>query len=707
MGLEDVVNTLSSSCSAAARLVFGYPKIAGAAAALFSVANFDSANLPFSIGVGVSVYGLVGIVNDYFLGNRESVFPDEKSGLIKRAEHFVFNHAKPFAAAYGLAASAFFGLGSYKSQHYSFLELLNVFGSTHFLLLNAFLHVRKKNELFLQAYKRLKSKNAFIRAWDYVLENPWLPASLAGAAACAGVLRNSFFGLKNMPVLTLEFAALVSADSAFAVYSLGIAAAALFHSSSFRVLKGNACVFWHSVRKNYACAEAACRGLVELSCSAEKRSAHYLRLANIYFEQGKFDYGLLGLQKVLESAKNKTPAASPLDLIQDFVMPGRIADFIRLNLRAEDSFGEPVRSLNLAAYNFKLRRFEHAIKNLDSAVLHGGDKTGIGIIRAAALESVDAEKADSAWQDVVSGIISLYQDRFERISFTSKEVLKLSFDGLLANNFVFARNPDSAALKKEHDLSRFVFSCYSDLSVVPKPYYFGMGCAAAYSVSSCMQGIPLSGCSITDSDILGSLHAYFDFCQRTTAEKEGMHDFYDGSPVLDYLQVYEDKFLGRIHVSDDKKEMLRAYFLPVIRLLDSRPRHFTHGNLHPGNIIKGPDRHGLIDFGDACFSNICFGVEQLLGHALVHAGKEKMYEAAYDFSEGVSKDVFFEDCVFSSAFVAAHLLGRSVCYNEQPVVHYKDNLVQSVSFLAENFFSGREKLQLLDFAGEIHCLDIE
>ena len=706
MGLEGIVKKAFSSCSSAARIATNYPKVVGIAAASFSVAFSDTA--PYCLGIGVAVYGITSVINEYVFGNREPVACSKDAGLIKKAEQFVFNNPLPFATAYGIAAAAFFGLSQYKSPDFGFLDALNVFGSMHFVLASSFLYLRKYNESFIQAYQKLKSGRPVVKSWDYVLENPLIPAVSVGSVVCASLFADSFFGLKNMPVFTLEFIALCSMDSAFAAYSLGAISAGLFHSSSFRILKENMKLYWHSAMKNYKKAESACRELIEISESPERRSSYHLRLANMYFKQRKFDYGLLSIQKVLSTSKEKNARKTPMDLVRDFVLPDKMVDFFWQQMIADNSSGGAVRHLNLAAYDFKRRNFDKALDNLDSAVQQGGGKIRIGIIKAAALEYVDAGKADAAWQDIVDEIIVTYKEDFKQVSFTSKEVLKLSFDELLANTFVFARDQDIGALRQEHDISRFVFSCYDDPLVVPKQYYFDVVDDKAYSVSSYLPGSPLSRCEITDADILGSLQAYFDFCLRTTAGKEKMQDFSADVPVLDYRNIFRDKFLDRLPADEKKRKILKHCFFPVIRKLETRQRYFIHGNFHPGNVIKGPsNNYCTIDFGDACFANICFGVEQLLGHHLVDAKKQRIYEEVCSFSGSCSRDIFLEDCALSSAFVASHLLGRSIYYKEGPALHYKNNLVDSAVFLADNFVSADGKKQLLDFAGEIQDLDVE
>jgi len=220
MGLEDIVKKSFSSFSSAARIITNYPKVAGIAAASFSVAFSDTA--PYCLGIGVAVYGITSIVKEYVFGGRKPVACSENAGLIKKAEHFVFNNPLPFAAAYGIAAAAFFGLSQYKSPDFSFLDALNVFGSAHFVLASSFLYLRKHNESFVQAYHNLKSSKPVVKVLDYFLENPLIPAVSAGSVVSASLLADSFFGLKNMPLFTSEFIALCSIDSAFAAYSLGV-----------------------------------------------------------------------------------------------------------------------------------------------------------------------------------------------------------------------------------------------------------------------------------------------------------------------------------------------------------------------------------------------------------------------------------------------------------------------------------------------------
>ena len=710
MGLENIVekffDRFFKPAAGLVRLACAHPKTTGLLSAFASAYYLGgSENSPFVAGIGVSAFCLTSLVKEYVFGDKEVVLPEANSGLVKKAECFVFNNPKIFASLYGLAVASYFAFSPVKSEDFTFLKSLNNFGSIHFLLANSFLYLRRNNEFFARAYKKLKSDHSVVRAVDYVFERPVIPAAVAGIGSLAWLFSQSAFGLKNYSSLTLGFAAISCINVASGAYALDVLASSLFHSSSLKLFKENAKLFWYSFIKDYDSAEDICRNLLDVPSSSGKKAVHYLHLANLYFDQHKMDSGLLNLQESLSLAKQDTKELTPYEWIREFLLFDKICDVVRL-LYSDSSDDEPVRSLNLAAYHFKWKKFARGLQDLDVAVKESEAPLGPRIVRAGALDMLDSAKADNSWKEILSDVILMHKDKFKRISFTSKEVLELVFDELLANNFIFARSSGSKALKKEHDISRFVYACYEDKRIVPKPYFFTEGNGKAYSVHSRINGALLSEISLTEEDIMSSLGAYFDFCFRTTANRQSLARFSAEVPEIGYLNFYAEKFLDRVPGDTNLKDRLFKNFLPVARRLANRSRHLIHGNYHPANIIKG-DSLCVIDFGDACFANICFGVEQLLGHELIHhPDKASVHKKAHDFMEGVSKDGFLEDCALSSVFVGAHMLGRSIYFNEGSHAYYQKNVFDAVNFLVENFVSGKDKDSLLFYADDVCTLDV-
>lgn len=710
MGLEDIVNKFSEKVVELgielARKTCAWPKSFGLLAGLVSYWNLASApieNAVYIAGLGFSAYYVASVLNKYVFSERYKKRAQRKGGLVSRINQFSLDHAHIPATAFSVLGPVILNESLHLASKLNMLsaEYFCLFVPVSYFFAFNFFNCRAQNAGFKEFYRHKRKSKAnmprFLSISDRILENPSVSGLLAGTANFVSL--NPALQLKGIVV-----GGILSSYVAAAAYCLHTFAAGLFHSGSLKFLYEDVKLSVLSVFNKYASLESVIHKSLNNPFLFRGKQKYHRKLIILYLRQNKIDSALLNMKKGIAESHQEERIRNPYDFLRE-ISGFNTVFWETISNWVEHFSNEPNRSLQYAIKSIKEKDYSGMIQHLNRAVGVTGDDVRFQIIKALA---IDAMKEDSSnWQVVLSKVIKKYQDRFEQISFTSKKVLKLSFDELLANTFVFSQNPDTASFRNEHNVSRFVFSCYSDFSSVPKPYYFGMHSDNAYSVSSYMPGLPLSETEISDSDVMHSLEAYFDFCLRTTRSAGRMPDFSASAPVLDPRSVFDDKFLARIPADSDKKARLRKNFLSGLRKLGGRPQHFVHGNFHPGNVIRGSDKYGLIDFGDACFANICCGVEQLLGHHLISTNKQETYAKLYDFSDSCSKDEFLDDCAYSSVFVAAHLLGRSVCYNEGPAVHYRDNLVDSVRFLADNFASGREKENWRACAEEIQSLEVE
>lgn len=712
LGLEDLVNKFSEKIVKPGielcRKTCAWPKSLGLLAGLVSYWNIAAMQVPientvYTLGIGFSAYYAASIANKYFFSGRRKKSVQQKGGLISRINQLSLDHAHIPATVLGILGPAVLNEATNLASklNSTFPEYFSLSIPVSYFFAFNFFNCRTHTALFKNFYKHArKARQGFskiLSVSDMVLENPYISGVLAGAV---------YFSSLN-PVLQLKDIAvggILSSFCAAAAYCLHTFAAGLFHSGSLKFISEDIRLSALSVFKKYNSLENAINAAISNRLLFRDKKRYHRKLVNLYLKQNKIDSALLNMKEGLAEFQQEEAIRNPYDFLRE-LSGFNVVFWGAIQNPVEQFSGEPNRSLQYAIQSIKEKDYLDMIQHLNRAIGVTGNDLRVQIIKVLA---IDALKNDSSgWRRVLHKVIKQYQDQFEQISFTSKKVLKLSFDELLANTFVFAQNPDNPSFRNEHNVSRFVFSCYSDLHSVPKPYYFSAENGTAYSVSSHMSGLPLSDVDITDLDVLHSLEAYFDFCLRTTKSAGRMPDFSASAPVLDPLSAFEDKFLARIPCDSGKKDRIRRSFLPAVGKLSCRPKYFVHGNFHPGNVIKDSERYGLIDFGDACFANICCGVEQFLGHHQVRADKQAIYPALYEFSETGSKDEFLEDCVHSSVFVAAHLLGRSVYYNEGPAVHYRDNLVRSVCFLADTFASGREKDNWRACAEEIQSLEVE
>ena len=711
MGLEELVNKFSENVAKPVRNgirhICAWPKCLGITAAFAAHYKLAEMQAPVEtsvhvFGIGFGAYYLAGLVNEYVFPKKKKKKDKQNQGLVQRIKEFVLDNPKLFAPAWGFSAAGI--VHNLPRVDLSFSESLSLFGPPFYVLASAFLQCAKHNDLFKNAYDYSRSDSVAAKVPDFVLEHPGSIAAVSGAASLAYLLNISMSFDKMQPV-GFSILAYVPLSAGMAVYAFSVFAAGFVHSSMYLRFARDIKISFLSVFRRHSALESCINGILKKPLPPAEKMKYHLKLADIFISEDKADYSLLHVKNALLFSQEDIKDSSPYYCMKRVLGLEDISFFINDFIFGFSS--EPKRSLYYAAASLVDKDFDQGVVHLDRAVETSGNDLRFKIIRASYLDILGRDSA-GAWGDVVSRVIEEYEGRFEQVSFTSKEVLTLSFDAYLQDSFIFARSAAQGSLEGEHNLTSYVFSCFDDKSCVPMPYYFAKGQNGLdYSVCSRLRGCTLAGADITGQDLLDSLGLYFDFCLRATACKESMGSFSADIPSPGYEAVFDEKFLRRMPFDKAKKEKLKKLFFPVISLLGKKPRHFVHGNLHPGNIIKGSGRYGLIDFGDACFANICTGIEQLLGHDLVNADKARVYSAVYDFSGGISKDEFLEDCAISSAFVAAHLLGRSVYYNEGSAGHYKNNLADSVAFLAENFFSGREKSGLLDFADVIQCSDVK
>jgi len=706
MGLEDIVEKLSSKIVKPAvnlvRRVCAHPKSVGLLAGMFSYWQLTFTAAPvetsvYAVGLGFSAYYAASLVNDYIFSRKNKAHPKKKKSLVQKIDSFLLDNPKLVAPAWGISAVLI-------NQHLpnteiSFSESLGLFGPLFYAGALAFFHCRKQNVLFKEAYKEFKSDSVLAKIPDFVFENPAVISSLAGLASFAYMLSYA-----KPEAAALSLSAFVSLNAAGAAYVLDTLAAGIFHSGSLSLLLQDMKISAASIFKMDSMLESKIKCLLKAPLPPAKKRRYHLNLSNLYFKQAKIDYCLVHMKEALLLSQKEPEVSNPHDFLKEFLgfnyLSGQINNVVSFY------FGKGPRFLFQTAIEcIKEKDFDEARRHLGAAVEANKQDLRFQIIQAISSDVIGQDSA-ADWGEILPKVIEEYEDRFESISSTSKEVMALSFDALLNDSFIFTRSSDALALKKEHDLSLFVFSCFADKSSIPKPYYFNKGNGRAYSIYSRMPGVPLAETEITEQDLIESLQVYFNFCFRTDAKKGSLASFSAEVPTIEYIDFYSEKFMDRIQGDTALKDRLFKNFLPVTRRLSNRPRHLIHGNYHPANIIKG-DSLCMIDFGDACFANICLGMEQLLGHHLIRCDYiARLRQKAHEFMEGISKDEFLEDCAFSSTFVDAHMLGRSIHFNEGSPKYYRQKLVDAVGFLAENFCSRKDKDDLLFYRDDVCSLKI-
>ena len=706
MGLEDIVEKLSSKvikpAVSLARRTCAFPKSVGFLTGMFSYWQLAFSGAPvetsvYAVGLGFSAYYAASLVNDYVFSRKSKARPKKKKSLVQKIDSFLLDNPKLVAPAWSILAVSLYQ--QLPGDNLPCLEALSLFGPLFYMGAFAFLQCRKQNVLFKEAYVEFKSDSALVKFTDFIFENPAVPAAVAGFASFACLLSDVKPG-----AAALSLSAFVSLNAAGAAYVLDTLAAGVFHSGSLSLLLQDMKISAASIFQMDCMLESKIKGLLKAPLPPAKKIRYHLNLSNLYFKQEKIDYCLVHMKEALLLSQKKQEVSNPHDFLKEFM------GFNYLSGQIKNTFifyfsKEPNISLHYAIECINDEDFEDMRKYLDRSIELSNQDIRFQIIRAISLDITGQDSA-ADWGEILPKVIEEYDCRFESISSTSKEVMALSFDALLNDSFIFTRSSDALALKKEHDLSLFVFSCFDDKSSIPKPYYFNKGNGKAYSIYSRIPGVHLAKTEITEQDLIESMQVYFDFCFRTDAKKLSLASFSAEVPTIEYACFYSEKFVDRVQGDTALKERLFKNFLPVTRRLANRPRHLIHGNYHPANIIKG-DSLCMIDFGDACFANICLGMEQLLGHHLIRCDYiARLRQKAHEFIEGISKDEFLEDCAFSSAFVGTHMLGRSIHFNEGSQGYYRQNLVDAVFFLAENFVSGKDKDDLLFYRDDVSSLKV-
>ncbi len=729
MGLEDKIVLAYNNVGSVAKWMVNHPKTSGVLGYFTSLGgtacvstaqnNPSPGNVATHVGVGLGTYWGLKLVNEYILGNRDVVEPEEKKGFlgkirnyINKIEYAIFNNPAfssliPGSAAYLLYNHSFKDFTKTWTPEESLFLIPLLYPPSHLTL-----GMRRANEFFTRAYDKLKSNKAFLRFSDFILEKPMLSAGAVGLGYFYSTLKSLTLALENEPGTAVGLASLTAFLPACATYAAHTVAAGLFHSSSLKLAVKNSSITIDNLIGKYDSAIDNLEELLELPTSPEQKARIHVKIADIYAKQKKIDLSLSHIKPTIDLLGEKKTSLTPFNWL--WTIPSKTGDIIKyyINGLKNNSIAKTQQSI----FNFKRKKFDKAIEKINHAISLSSNDLSFSIIKAIELDAI--KKYDDANKVWVSILPDMHKD-FEIISNSSKEVFQIT-SNILANDFIIPRSSNVDALKAEYGFSRFSYDCCTDKQKVPKPLAFFVLSESdfdqkmnkdlfrkpAYFVNSRSKGEVLADTNINESIILKVLESYFDFVARTTKQRHKLGEYSVEAPVLNYGKTLVEKCFNRIPVGDKKKARLFENSESFINHLNGCKRFLIHGNFHTGNIIKG-DVYCIIDFGDMCLALDTLGIEQFIAKfAFNKNAKVKIYESCHDFdSVKRSKDDFMKDGLMGSVFQAACLLGRSYHYKEGNLIDFQRNISHSLSALLHlDSVKGKEKDQLLYFRDDVASL---
>lgn len=717
MDLENKTNFFHSTVRPIAKFLIEHPKISGVVAsgsyfayevfeAMFQNEPSDAKAMEMA-GTGFAVYLGLKLFNEYALKKREVVLPEKDSGLLDKIKHFVFNNPSFFSLP---PAAAFFLHRQYdfEGKFASPVWMDLVFAAGVYAMSHTVLNVHRANELFTRAYRNLESKDSLSKIFDFVLEHPVLSAGVTGTGLFYYWLDQFKLGVENDLSSAVSLSAFLSLPLAYGVYAVNTFTAGILHSSSRNLIKKNLSVFFNSMQGNYTKSIAAIEAMLTIPTSPDRKAAHHLNLSDIYTKKGELDYSLLHLKQALELSTEEKRVFNPFDWVRDLFKIDKVVDNVR---NIVDTFkNNPIAKARQSIFYFRRNNYNCAIEKIEKARVLAPDEPAYGILNAMELDIIGKqEEAKLIWSDIVTKILQSSKNKFEQISNTSKEVLQIVSDALLADVFIFSRSKERSTLKNEHEISRFVYDSFPDKKRIPTPLAFLDQSDFAYFINSRLKGQTLGEHKSNVDTLLPILDLYFQLVANLTSAQHQLV-YYDAKvPKLNYGEVLADKFISRIPADAPIKIRLFNNSEPVVRYLFEQRKSIIHGNFHMNNVIAGENGYAILDFGDMCFGLDVLGIPQFMAGTDLNADSRVItYEDCFDLHPGArSKKEFLLDCAMSSVFIDAWNIGRSYHYKEGNPEIQRANLLLDLDYLlSENWISLDYKERLRMFRDDVQLIEL-
>ncbi|MBW2968928.1 hypothetical protein KY314_02325 [Candidatus Woesearchaeota archaeon] len=659
--------------------------------------NDREVNGAILLGLGFSTYFGLKLFNEYLLKKREIVSVDKNDGLLKKLDHLIFNNPSFFAAMPII--------GDYLLWNYGFNGRLensmerSIFSSVIiYAISHGALNLRRTNELFIKSYRSFKSKNLASRIADFFLEKPLISSGVIGLGSSIYLFSTFKLSIKYAPISGISLATYLSFPLAYTTYTINTLAAGIFHSSSRNLFKNNLKVSWNILKGNYDKAIDNVKDILKISTSPARKAEHHLKLSDLYIRKNELDYSLLHIKQALELLSEEKKVINPFDWLRDLFKISKFSDIIK-NISDELS-DNPIAKARQSVFYFKKKKFDFAINKIKQARKLAPNEFSYKVLHALELDMIGRNKeAENFWKYIISNILESDIVQFKKISNTSKEVLSIVSDLLLADSIILARDRKIKKLRQEYNYTRFVYDYFPDKKLVPHPLAFLKIGKWNYFVNSRIKGDILTGKKLDFGDISSVLELYYRLVSSLSENKDRIKEYSVDVSGWDYNNILFKKGINRLPCNKKTKNILVKTSYPIIDYCNKRPQSIIHGNFHGRNVMKGKN-YCVIDFGDLASAFDTCGIEQFISDRQ-NSDSERLqiYKDCSQFDPfSRNEKLFLKDCLMGSVFINPWLTGRSYYYGEgNPKVHQQNLLIGLDMLCGDSFINQSEKEQLLEF----------
>lgn len=601
-----------------------------------------------------------------YLYRKKQALKKENSSLPKKCKNYVLNNRTIASIITGAVAVCAMN----STTPLTTIENLSAFLPTY-VIMNTLLKLAKYQQELQEVYKQKKELVSKVQqAVDYLLERPSIISTTTGAITFAHFYERFTAGYQTAPAKTLFLNAIIATASYAASYFTALSLASIFHSQSKEYAK---LAITAKTQKFLGKYEQAIETLSKLEkiASLPARTAVQLEKAEIMILQGKYDAGLLAIKDVLNDDKT-TEKRNPFELLYEpFRILGLSTAKNLLQFLACSVFQKKgIMRLGLQAYKddrpalakFLLRVDDSGLETEDNRVLRMLFFDSIGDIR-------------NAQKELKQTIKYCKPELFKQIARSSDEIFEYDSSSL-TRTIVFKKSKNP--LDKEYEHTQLFYDAVADKNKVAHAISCAKTKEEYYLAVSRIKGKTLAETEHKEKlldDVVELL------CETTQKAQEIAAKTKIAVPEIDYSKFFDEKFVKRMHCSEEMKTKLREYGAVIPEYLSKQQPTIIHGNPHSRNIIASNEGLCLIDFGDVCSADFGLDLEQAIMGIAPNEERITQYETCISLrGEQLSKETM-KRYAYASAFKASHLFARSVHYCEDNPAELKQNLIGAVKNL--------------------------